>query len=642
MVAAGAICKCALERKGILIGTHVKKCAGVSDREFTDLHSDIPMLNEKVFAVLEEASGEQMQEAILAAASEGDSVGGILETAVIGVPEGLGEPWFDTMEGLLSHMLFSIPGVKGVEFGAGFAIADLRGSQANDPFRMENGRVTAVTNNSGGINGGITNGMPIVFRTAIKPTPTIFKPQNTIDFRSRTDAILQPKGRHDPAIVHRARIVQDAATAIVLCDALALRYGTDWLRYGCIGKKLTHSFSREIHAQLADYQYDLIELTEEEIAPFFAKKSFAAINVTIPYKQTVIPYLDSVSPVAQKIGAVNTIVNKDGKLYGYNTDYHGMKALIEKVGIELTGKKVLILGTGGTSKTARVLAADLGAARILIVSRRNTEGCITYEEAVRDHTDTQVIINTTPSGMYPNCEDKPIDIGYFSHLEGVIDAVYNPLRTNLVLDAQERGIKAEGGLYMLVMQAVVAVEYFLGTSIQKEIADQVFASIYASKENIVLTGMPGSGKSTVGRLLDLDGFTFVDTDAEIEKRCGCAIKDLIREKGEAYFRNLESAVIQDVSSSGCRILSTGGGAILREENVRSLRRNGKLFFLNAELSRLQATDDRPLSDTKDKLKQLYAQRLPIYQETADVTVPDMATPMEEASYIISKRKDLIL
>ena len=413
-------------------------------------------------------------------------------------------------------------------------------------------------------------------------------------------------------------------------------------QYGCIGKKLTHSFSKEIHAKLADYEYDLIELTEDEIAPFFAKKAFAAINVTIPYKQTVIPFLDSVSPIAQRIGAVNTIVNKDGKLFGYNTDYYGMKALIERVGIDLNGKKVLILGTGGTSKTARVLAADLGAATILIVSRRSTEGCITYGEAVRDHTDAQVIINTTPSGMYPNCEDKPIDIGSFSQLEGVIDAVYTPLRTNLVLDARERGIKAEGGLYMLVMQAVVAVEFFLDTTIQKTVADQVFASIYAAKENIVLTGMPGSGKSTVGRLLDPDGFTFVDTDAEIEKRCGCPIKDLIREKGEAYFRNLESDVIREVSSHSCQIISTGGGAILREENVRCLRRNGKLFFLNAALFRLQATDDRPLSDTEDKLKRLYAQRLPIYQETADVAVPDMGTPLEEANYIISKRKDLIL
>ena len=210
-------------------------------------------------------------------------------------------------------------------------------------------------------------------------------------------------------------------------------------QYGCIGKKLTHSFSREIHAKLADYKYELMELSEEEIAPFFAKKDFAAINVTIPYKQTVIPYLDCVSPVAQRIGAVNTIVNKDGKLCGYNTDYYGMKALIARVGIDLSGKKVLILGTGGTSKTARVLASDLGAGEILTVSRRKTEEFINYEEAVRDHTDAQVIINTTPSGMYPNCEDRPIDIGYFPRLEGVIDAIYNPLRTNLILDALLHG-----------------------------------------------------------------------------------------------------------------------------------------------------------------------------------------------------------
>ena len=413
-------------------------------------------------------------------------------------------------------------------------------------------------------------------------------------------------------------------------------------QYGCIGKKLTHSFSKEIHAKLADYDYELIELAEEEIAPFFDKKAFAAINVTIPYKQTVIPYLHSVSPVARRIGAVNTIVNRDGKLYGYNTDYYGMKALMERLGIDPAGKKVLILGTGGTSKTARVLAADLGAAEILTVSRRRTEEFINYEEAVRDHTDAQVIINTTPSGMYPNCEDKPIDISCFPRLEGVVDAVYNPLRTNLVLDARQRGIKAEGGLYMLVMQAVVAVEFFLDTSIPKETADRVFADIYAAKENIVLTGMPGSGKSTVGRLLDPEGFEFIDTDAEIEKRCGCAIRDLIREKGEAYFRDLETEVIRDVSSHSCRIISTGGGAVLREENVRCLRRNGKLFFLNAELSRLRATDSRPLSDTEEKLKRLYSERMPIYRNTADVTVPDMASPLEEANYITTKRKDLIL
>ena len=413
-------------------------------------------------------------------------------------------------------------------------------------------------------------------------------------------------------------------------------------RYGCIGKKLTHSFSREIHGKLADYQYDLIELTEEEIPRFFAEKNFAAINVTIPYKQTVIPYLDSVSPVAQRIGAVNTVVNKDGKLYGFNTDYYGMDALIRRLGIELAGKKVLILGTGGTGKTARVLASDLGASQVLTVSRKKTDGFITYEEAVTRHADAEIIINTTPSGMYPKVEDKPMDIAAFPKLSGVIDAVYNPLRTNLVLDAQERGIPAEGGLYMLVMQAVVAVERFLDTTVDKKVADRVFASVYGAKENIVLTGMPGSGKSTVGKLLDLEGFAFVDTDAEIEKRCGCAIKDLIREKGEKYFRDLETEVIRDVSSEGGRVISTGGGAVLREENVRCLKRNGRLFFLDASLSRLQATDDRPLSNTRQKLEKLYADRIEIYRSTADVVVPDLAAAQAEADFITEKRKEMIL
>lgn len=228
-VAAGAICRRALEQKGILIGTHVKKCAGLRDRDFEDLPADIALVNAKAFAVLDEDAEAPMKAAIEAAAAEGDSVGGILETAIIGLPAGVGEPWFDSIESLLAHGMFSIPAVKGIEFGAGFALADMKGSEANDPFRVAEGRVVTSGNHNGGLNGGITNGMPILFRTVIKPTPTIFKPQNTVDFAANEETVLQPGGRHDPAIVHRARVVQDAMAAIVLCDALALRYGTDWI-----------------------------------------------------------------------------------------------------------------------------------------------------------------------------------------------------------------------------------------------------------------------------------------------------------------------------------------------------------------------------------------------------------------------------
>ena len=229
LVAAGAICKSALAQREIQIGTHVKKCAGISDRDFADLDADIAQLNAKIFAVLDEACEAPMKAAIEAAAAEGDSVGGVLETAVTGMPAGVGEPWFDALESLLAHGMFSIPAVKGIEFGAGFALADMRGSQANDPFAVADGKVITTTNCSGGINGGITNGMPIIFRTAVKPTATIFQPQVTVDFATLQETTLMPKGRHDPAIVHRARVVQDAMTALVLCDALAMRFGTDWL-----------------------------------------------------------------------------------------------------------------------------------------------------------------------------------------------------------------------------------------------------------------------------------------------------------------------------------------------------------------------------------------------------------------------------
>lgn len=409
-------------------------------------------------------------------------------------------------------------------------------------------------------------------------------------------------------------------------------------KYGCIGKKLTHSFSREIHARLADYKYELIELCEDELAPFLKEKNFEAINVTLPYKEAVIPYLDVISEKAKRIGAVNTVVNKNGVLYGYNTDYYGMRSLIERARLELSNKKVLILGTGGTSKTARAVALDLGASEILKVSRKSGAECITYEEAVTAHSDAQIIINTTPSGMYPECDTKPIDLSAFPALVGVIDAVYNPLRTNLVLDAKAGGLSAEGGLYMLVMQAVGAVEKFLDTEINKDSIEAVYQSVLQSKENIVLVGMPGSGKSTVGRLINLSGYTFVDTDLEVEARCGTSIKELIRTRGEKYFRDLESEVIRDVSMRTALIISTGGGAVLRDENVRCLRRSGRIFFLDADPSRLRATADRPLSDTEDKLMKLYNERIDIYRASADVTVPDMATPEAEAEFILKNRR----
>ncbi|MBE6738702.1 MAG: chorismate synthase [Ruminococcaceae bacterium] len=230
IVAAGAIIISALKAKGVLIGTHIKECAGIADKNFDNITDDIELLNTKEFAVLSDEKGEKMKENILKAKEEGDSVGGILETMVIGMPAGVGEPWFQTIEGMLSLGLFSIPAVKGVEFGMGFAFADMKGSEANDCFNSENGEIKTLTNNNGGINGGITNGMPINFSTVIKPTPSIAKPQQTVDFKNNENVTLSIKGRHDPCIVHRARVVVDSMTALTLADFLVGRYGTDWLR----------------------------------------------------------------------------------------------------------------------------------------------------------------------------------------------------------------------------------------------------------------------------------------------------------------------------------------------------------------------------------------------------------------------------
>lgn len=390
------------------------------------------------------------------------------------------------------------------------------------------------------------------------------------------------------------------------------------MEYGCIGKRLIHSFSKEIHAKLFNYKYELLELSENELPAFLNKRDFKAINVTIPYKKAVIPYLYSISPIAEKIGAVNTVVNKNGKLYGYNTDFYGLKALIEKNDISLKDKKVLILGSGGTSATAKAVAEELLAKSVLRVSRKKSEGFITYDEALKLHSDAQIIINTTPVGMYPNINGVPIDINAFKKLIGVVDVVYNPLKTELVVNAEKRDIKAVGGLYMLVAQAVFAAERFTDTEIEGAKIDKIFKEVLKAKENIVLIGMPSSGKSTIGALLAKSlNKNFVDTDTLIEEEQKLTIREIFDKFGEEKFRVLEAEAVERVSALQNTVIATGGGAVLRKENVENLSKNGKIFFLDRPLDRLITTDSRPLSSDRESLIKRYNERYDIYLKSAD-------------------------
>ena len=390
------------------------------------------------------------------------------------------------------------------------------------------------------------------------------------------------------------------------------------MEYGCIGEKLTHSFSKEIHARLFDYDYEIREIPKDELKAFMTERNFKAINVTIPYKQDVIPYLDWLRDTAKQIGAVNTIINRNGKLYGYNTDFAGMTALIKLNGIEISGKLVLVLGSGGTSKTAVAVAKSLGARRVIRVSRTAKEDCITYEEAYKNFADAEVIINTTPCGMYPNIIGGPINLDGFPKTEAVVDAIYNPLRSNLVIKAKAKGINATGGLYMLVAQAAVAAELFTNTTVSKEKIYDVYKKIVATKRNIVLTGMPSCGKSTVGKhLADELGMQFVDTDEEIVKLAGKPISQIFADLGENGFRDIESHAVATVSAKQNCIIATGGGAVLREQNVTLLKGNGTIYFIDRPLEKLVSTDDRPLSSNRDDLIKRYNERYDIYCNTAD-------------------------
>lgn len=412
------------------------------------------------------------------------------------------------------------------------------------------------------------------------------------------------------------------------------------MKYGCIGEHLGHSFSKEIHNALAPYEYEICEVERERLDEFMQKHEFSAINVTIPYKEMVIPHLYYISDTARSIGAVNTIVNRDGRLYGYNTDHYGMSALIRRMGLDLSKKKVAVLGTGGTSKTACAVAADMGAREIIKISRKSKDGAITYEELYSLHSDTEIIINTTPVGMYPHPNGSPVELDRLPMVKGVVDAVYNPLRTRLVTEARKRGIRAEGGLYMLVAQAVRASEIFIDTKYSDEDTERVYKKVLSEKENIVLVGMPASGKTTVGTLIaSMLSRKLVDTDAEITSDEDKQITDIFAELGESGFRDIEERVIREkVLSLGGAVIATGGGAILRDSNVDALKQNGRLFFLDRPLGLLIPTDDRPLASTADAIKQRYEERYPRYMAVSDVRIDASGAPEEIANNIIQEHK----
>ena len=403
------------------------------------------------------------------------------------------------------------------------------------------------------------------------------------------------------------------------------------MRCGLLGEHLGHSHSPLIHGELADYSYELCEVEKESLADFMTSGSLDAFNVTIPYKQAVMPYLDSISEKAAAIGAVNTVVRRsDGKLYGYNTDYFGFSYMTDLLGVDVRGKKALVLGRGGAALTVRAVLTDKGAREIVMLgSADNTP------ENIKKHSDAEIIINATPIGMYPKNGVSPVSLASFPNCSAVLDLIFNPARTALLIEAAELGIPAINGLPMLVAQAAQAFEFFTGDTYEAGAIERITAKIEKATSNIILVGMPGCGKSTIGTAVaEKLGRKFIDADIAFEEMHGISPAMCIESFGEPHFRDLETKTLEELSKLSGAVISTGGGAVTREENYDLLHQNGDVFFIERALGEL-SRDGRPLS-MKTPAEEMYKTRLPMYLRFADAAVANDTTPEDAANRIISE------
>lgn len=414
-----------------------------------------------------------------------------------------------------------------------------------------------------------------------------------------------------------------------------MKSGFSQMKCGLLGEHLTHSFSPLIHNMLADYDYKLYEVTRDALEDFVKNGGLDAFNVTIPYKKEVIPFLDEISPEAKAIGAINVIVRKNGKLCGYNSDYFGFAYMLDSANISVKGKKALLLGNGGAAATVKAVLTDRNVGEIVTVnSKTNTS------ENLAPHQDAKIIINSTPVGMYPNNRKSAIDLSLFPNCEAVLDIVYNPARTELMLQAEKRGIITVGGLSMLVAQAARGFELFTGKKYENGIIEKIIDRISRSTQNIILVGMPSCGKSTIGALLaDRLERQFLDADQEFEKMNGIPPAEAINVLGEPKFRVMESEVLSELGKLSGAIIATGGGAVTRLENYPALHQNGVIIYIKRDIDKL-SSEGRPLSK-KGSLTELFEKRKPFYESFADITVDNNGDAEDTVKNITSALNNFV-